>query len=205
MRALMTRNEFLRRFYLQPAPKVSWRGPLWDDIQLHQSAVLVALQERNHGLDLILTRRPAHMRFHAHQICFAGGRQDPNDACLQATALREAEEELGLKEHQVELIAPLPTQPVLTRFMIHPYLAFIDPNVQLVPDPNEVQEVIRAPLHRALDHSSHFTQKVERLLYHELVFIPMDGQVIWGATAAIIRRLADHIYPQRRALYRPVR
>ncbi|RUO35268.1 CoA pyrophosphatase [Aliidiomarina sanyensis] len=200
----MHREQFLQKFYLRPQPNVPWQSP---EMQhgFRPSAVLVALQERDHGLDLILTRRSANLRFHAHQICFAGGRRDDEDPHLMATALREAEEEIGLRPDQVEVIATLPPQPVLTRYMIHPYLGFIAPDVQLAPEPGEVQEIVRVPLARVLQHEQHFIQPIDRAIYHELVFIPLDGQVIWGATAAIIRRLADHLYPERQALYRPVR
>lgn len=200
----MNRTEFLQRFYLHPQPQVTWPLSSQSD-SLRPSAVLVALQETARGLDIILTRRATHLRFHAQQICFAGGRSDTQDKNLLATALREAREEIGVQSSHIDVIAPLPPQPVLTRFMIHPYLAFIDRNAVFTPDPREVQEIIRVPVHFALQHTQHFVQPIERDLYQELVFIPFAGQVIWGATAAIIRRLADHIHPAQKGLYRPVR
>jgi len=196
----MNRQQFLQRFLLQPPPQ-----PEWPARSLRQSAVLVALQEQPYGLDLILTRRAKHLRNQPHQLCFAGGRQDETDHSLLHTALREAEEELGINPSQVEIIGDLPSQPVLNNFMIHPYIGFIAPQVQLRPDPSEVAEVLRFPLTALLAHSLHHTTRVERLLYHELVFIPVNGQLIWGATAAIIRRLADQIHPQHKHLQLPFR
>lgn len=199
----MNRQQFLQQFLLYPQPNIEWPA-----IDLHQSAVLVALQERPYGLDLILTRRSEHLRNHAQQICFAGGRRDPGDTSLLHTALRELEEELGVSPKQVEILGKLPSQPVLSRFMIHPYIGFIAADVVLRPDPNEVSEVVRVPLQRMLDHGSHYTKqirskRIEQLPYHELVFIPVDGQLIWGATAAIIRRLADQLHPENRHRYLP--
>ncbi|EGN74329.1 NUDIX family protein [Idiomarina sp. A28L] len=199
----MNRQQFLQQFLLYPQPNIDWPS-----IDLHQSAVLVALQERPYGLDLILTRRSENLRNHAQQICFAGGRQDLTDISLLHTALRELEEELGVLPEQVEILGKLPSQPVLSRFMIHPYIGFIAADAVLRPDPNEVSEVVRVPLQRMLDHRTHYTKqikskRIEQLPYHELVFIPIDGQLIWGATAAIIRRLADQLHPENRHLYLP--
>lgn len=196
----MNRQQFLQHFLLQPPVQPEWPAKC-----LRQSAVLVALQERPHGLDLILTRRAEHMRNQPHQLCFAGGRQDKTDPSLLHTALREAEEELGITPEQVEIIGELPCQPVLSNFMIHPYVGFIAPHAQLRPEPGEVSEILRVPLSQVLAHGRHHTTRVERLLYHELVFIPVNGQLIWGATAAIIRRLADQLHPEQKHLHLPFR
>lgn len=193
----MNRDEFLQRFALSNRPEVTWPSHL-----LKPSAVLVALQEQDNGLHFVLTRRPAHMRQHAHQICFAGGRQESADVNLLATALREAEEELGIYAQHIEIIGDLPTQPVLSRSLIHPYIGILPSDLMFQPDPGEVAEILRVPLVTLLNHEHYYTQRVKRLLYHELVFIPYQGQLIWGATAAIIRRLADQIYPERQHLVR---
>lgn len=187
----MNKSEFLSQFLLQPAPATQWQAN-----GLRQSAVLVALQEQPHGLDVILTRRAAHLRSQPHQICFAGGRRDITDSSLLHTALREAEEELGIAPAQVDIVGELPSQPVLNNFMIHPFVGFVAANVTFTPQPSEVAEVLRVPLQRLVQHQHHHITYAERLLYNELVFIPVDGQLIWGATAAIIRRLADQLHPQ---------
>ncbi|RUO22651.1 CoA pyrophosphatase [Aliidiomarina iranensis] len=199
----MNRHQFLQQFLLHPQPSIEW-----PPIELQPSAVFVALQEREHGLDLILTRRAEHLRNHAQQICFPGGRQDHGDGSLLNTALRELEEELGVNSGQIEILGQLPSQPVLSRFMIQPYIGFIANETEFRPDPNEVSEVVRVPLQRLVDHRTHYTKnikskKIQQLPYHELVFIPVDGQLIWGATAAIIRRLADQLYPQNKHLHLP--
>jgi len=199
MNTTITREEFLQRFCLQPT---HW--PDWPTKNLKQSAVLVALQPTENGLNLILTRRSELLRSHRHQICFPGGRADPDDKSLQHTALREAEEELGIQPEDVELIGKLPPQPVLTRYLIQPYIGFIPAGLNLYPDPGEVAHVIQAPLEQILDQRNYFIHRSERLLYNELVFIPFQEQLIWGATAAIIRRLANQIYPQTENLNRPV-
>lgn len=193
----MNRAEFLQAFSFSCTPTV-----VWPDYPLKPSAVLVALQESAHGLEFVLTRRPGHMRQHAHQICFAGGRHEFADDTLLVTALREAEEELGIDPSVVDIIGELPSQPVLSRSMIHPYLGFIPQELNFYPDPGEVEEIVKIPVVRLLNHETYYVQRVKRLLYHELVFIPYQGQLIWGATAAIIRRLADQLYPHRAQLVR---
>jgi len=144
------------------------------------------------------------MRHHAHQICFPGGRLEPSDINLKAAALRETEEELGILSEDIEILGALPSQPVLTRFMIQPFVGIVNPNVPLIPDPNEVAEIITVPLHEMLQQRNHLQIHRVHKMYPIIHFIPWQQQLIWGATAAIIRRLADQLNPTGQEVYRPV-
>ncbi|MBY6064752.1 CoA pyrophosphatase [Pseudidiomarina sediminum] len=194
----MTRDEFLRRFQLhgslepqRPLPK-----------RLRPAAVLVPLWERDGELQLVLTQRSSHLRHHAGQISFPGGRQEPQDTTLFATALREAEEEIGLSPTAVEPVGVLRDHPVISNFCIRPYVVFIHPQQPLRADPNEVAELFTVPLAQVLHQRQHFAYRLERFHYDKVYFIPYQQRNIWGATAGILRELADHVYPEWQRFYR---
>lgn len=192
-------GHFLTQFSLHPpVPKE------WPDYPWCQSAVLIPLRQGASELEVILTRRTAHLRHHADQICFPGGRMDAADGSLLTTALRETHEELGLHPSHIHVLGQLPEQPVLSRFMIQPYIGLVDPKAELIREPNEVAEVLSVPLRLLLDQRNHLQVKRNHPVHSTVHFIPWQGQLIWGATAAIIRGLADQINPQGKSLYRPV-
>lgn len=197
----MTRQlkQFITQFNLQPPQPKRWPAHTWQ-----QSAVLIPLRQGRHELEVVLTRRTAHLRHHADQICFPGGRVDICDPSLQATALRETQEELGLPPEQVTILGELPQQAVLSRFMIQPYLGLIATDAHFQPAAYEVAEVLTVPLRLLLDQSNHLQVQRKDPIHPTIHFIPWQGQLIWGATAAIIRGLADQINPQQKNLYQPV-
>jgi|SRR5690554_1890768 len=194
--------EFSAHFNLHPAQPSVW--PKSHTQQLRASAVLVPLVETPTGLHVVLTRRTAHLRHHANQICFPGGSRDASDHSLLHTALRETEEELGIQAGNINLLGALPPQPVLTKFMIQPYLGVVPANTAYKVQTNEVAEVFHVPLRTLMDQRNHLQFKREHPIYPVVHFIPYQHYLIWGATAAIIRRLADQMNPAGKHLYRPV-
>ena len=115
------------------------------------AAVLVGLVDRRDGPALLLTQRTEHLRDHAGQICFPGGRIEPGDESAAAAALREAEEEIGLDPARVGILGNLPAYQTVTGFRIHPVIGWISPPFELRPDPFEVAEAFEVPLHFVLD------------------------------------------------------
>jgi 8-oxo-dGTP pyrophosphatase MutT (NUDIX family) len=194
----MTRDEFLRRFQLHH--KRQQERPLLK--RLRPAAVLIPLWERDNELHVVLTQRSNHLRHHAGQISFPGGRQEHDDADLYATALREAYEEIALKPNDVECIGVLQDYPVISNFLIRPYVAFITPTQPLQADPGEVEEIFTVPLAHLMQQQQHFAYRLRRFIYDQVYFIPYQHRNIWGATAGILRELADHVYPERHTLYR---
>ena len=194
----MTRDEFLHRFQLNSAPLV--KRPL--SKRLRPSAVLVALIERDGELHVILTQRSAQLRHHAGQISFPGGRQEPQDPDLYATALREAHEEIGLAPTDVTLVGQLQDYPVISNFLIRPYVAFVQPSAPLVRQQREVAEIFTVPLREVLHQNHHYVYRLQRFIYDQVYFIPYQQRNIWGATAGILRELSDHVYPERQFLFR---
>lgn len=194
----MTRDEFLHRFFLHNAPVVKRPAPK----RLRPAAVLIALWERDGELHVILTLRSAKLRHHANQISFPGGRQEPADKNLYETALREAHEEIGLDPADVQLVGQLQDYPVISNFMVRPYVALVNPSTPLVPQEREVAEIFTVPMHHVMQQREHFVYRLQRFLYDQVYFIPYQHRNIWGATAGILRELADHLYPEHRPLFR---
>ncbi|GIU28023.1 CoA pyrophosphatase [Shewanella sp. MBTL60-007] len=162
--------------------------------ELRQAAVLIALYERGQELELILTRRPIHLRAHPGQISFPGGKVERSDPSHQFTALREAEEEIGLLRSNVEVIGALPAHKTFTGFEITPFVGIVKQPFDPILDPGEVDEYFTVPLSFLLKrynrHTQHFKRKGRQYPVH---FIPYQGYFIWGATAAMIDLLCRHL------------
>jgi 8-oxo-dGTP pyrophosphatase MutT (NUDIX family) len=142
---------------------------------------------------LVLTRRRGDLRRHAGEISFPGGRRDSEDASLRETALREAEEEIGLERERVEVIGELPpTSTFATNYVIHPFVATIPEGLAWRLSAKEVDEVLELPL-RELRTSRTTTQLERRGVTFTTQAFVLDGNVIWGATARIIEDLLGRL------------
>jgi 8-oxo-dGTP pyrophosphatase MutT (NUDIX family) len=140
---------------------------------------------------VVLTRRRSDLRRHAGEISFPGGRQDPEDADLSVTALREAEEEIGLAREAVTLIGTLPAVSTFaTNYRIHPFVGTIAPNQHWLPSPHEVDAVLELPL-AALRQSRTRTEIERRGISFETDAYVLDGHLIWGATFRILEDLLE--------------
>jgi 8-oxo-dGTP pyrophosphatase MutT (NUDIX family) len=161
-----------------------------------QAAVLVALFVRaaTGQADLVLTKRRADLRRHAGEISFPGGRRDGEDADLQATALREAEEEIGLARAQVSVLGTLPaTSTFATNYVIHPFVGAIPQGLAWRLSPKEVDEVLELPL-QALREGRTRTRLERRGISFETDAYVVGEHLIWGATARIIEHLLASDY-----------
>jgi 8-oxo-dGTP pyrophosphatase MutT (NUDIX family) len=155
------------------------------------AAVLIGVVDRADGPTVLLTQRTAHLRDHAGQISFPGGRMEPEDADAAAAALREAEEEIGLPPGRVEVIGAIAPYDTVTGFRIHPVVGWVTPPFNLVPDPFEVADIFEVPLAFVLDPANHerHTHESGRLRRHYYV-LPYRGRRIWGATAGMLVNLS---------------
>jgi len=152
-----------------------------------QSAVLVPLIKRPDGLSVLFTERASHLRNHAGQISFPGGRIEDDDADPIAAALRETEEEIGLPRRYVRTIGYLPEHLVLTGYRIIPVVGLIEPGFTLKLDPGEVAAAFEVPLSYLLNPEHHVS--VDRVLGDVTIHahdIPYGERLIWGATASIV-------------------
>jgi len=160
---------------------------------LTDAAVLIAAIDRPRPT-LLLTRRTAHLRHHAGQVAFPGGRIDPDDDGPVAAALREAHEEVALDSRQVEVVGITDLYETGTGYSITPVLAVIPPGLALVANPDEVASVFEVSLETVLDPASHQRRTGEwKGRERRFYVIEADGQEIWGATAAMLVNLSRRL------------
>lgn len=182
-------DRFLLPLPQHPRPQETQAKPL------KQAAVLVPIVVREGGPTLLLTRRADHLRSHAGQVSFPGGRIEAQDKAPSDAALREAFEEIGLDKKFVMLKGALPPMETGTGFLVHPVVGLIEPGFLLKIDASEVAEVFEVPLSFLQDprnherHYVHFGDR-ERIYYA----IRYDGHTIWGATAGMIVELYQTLY-----------
>ena len=142
------------------------------------AAVLAPLFERGGEAHVWLVRRPQSMRSHAGQVAFPGGKHDPLDPTLLATALREANEELGIDPGDVDVLGSLDDINTITGFTISPWVGWLSRDVPVRPNPTEVERAFAAPLRAFLQPQTGSWPR------HGWT---IDGELVWGATAAIVR------------------
>lgn len=159
---------------------------------LRDAGVLVAV--RADTGNLILTTRSARLKHHPGQIAFAGGKKDDVDPDVIATALREAQEEIGLPPEQVEVLGKLPSHETVTSFTVTPVLALVHGPFEPVPETGEVAEVFEVPLSH-LSNSANFRIEGRRWQGRKRYYYsaPYGPYYIWGATARILRSLSDRL------------
>ncbi|MDR2187689.1 MAG: CoA pyrophosphatase [Azonexus sp.] len=159
---------------------------------LTPAAVLFPIVRHPARATVLLTQRTAHLRDHAGQVSFPGGRVEAVDTSPIETALRESEEEIGLPREQVEILGFLPEYRTGTGFRVTPVVALVEPPLVLHPDPFEVAEVFEVPLAFLLDPANHQQHAAHyRGALRHYYAMPYDGHFIWGATAGMIRSLSE--------------
>jgi 8-oxo-dGTP pyrophosphatase MutT (NUDIX family) len=165
-----------------------------DDQPLTPAAVLFPIVLRDGGQTVLLTQRTAHLRDHAGQISFPGGRVEEEDLSPSHTALRETEEEIGLPRERIEILGFLPEYRTGTGFRVTPVVALVLPPFELQPDPFEVAEVFEVPLAFLLDPANHQQHSLHhRGALRHYFAMPYGDYFIWGATAGMIRSLSERL------------
>ena len=170
----------------------TWHLPgLLDEIPPEEgevrAAVLIPLYEGGGEVRTILTKRPMHMPTHAGDLAFPGGKPHTDDGGPVDTALREAYEEVGIAESSVDVIGYLePIHTVAYDRMVVPVVGRLSEEPSLVIDSNEVAKVLQPPLAPFFDEAN---WRYEMWQNHRVFFFDLDDEVLWGATAAMVRRL----------------
>jgi len=158
------------------------------------AAVLIPVIARSSGMTVLLTQRTAHLRDHAGQISFPGGRCEPEDGSARATALREAQEEVGIEPGQVEVLAELAAYSTSTGFRVTPVIGLVTPPLDLRLDDFEVAEVFEVPLTFFLDAANYRRESLEYCgALREYWAVPWQGYYVWGATAGMLVGLREYL------------
>ena len=156
--------------------------------KLRPAGVLAPVLETHRGLELLLTKRSSALKHHPGQIAFPGGKQDEGDADVEAAALREAREEVGLPIEQVEVLGTLPVHETVTGFNVTPTVGLVHGDFELIPEPGEVEEIFTVPLTHVLDETNFVIEgrrwRGQRRSYFA---VPFGPYYIWGATARMLR------------------
>jgi 8-oxo-dGTP pyrophosphatase MutT (NUDIX family) len=183
-------RENLRRVLLAPEEAIS--------LEVHgrtDAAVLVPLYVEDDELHLVFTKRREDLRRHPGEISFPGGRYEQGESDLRATALREAEEEIGLPRDAVDIVGALqPTPTIATGYSVYPFVGLISPGRTWTLSPREVAEVLELPASALLSGYARRRLVPRGLPIRTDTYLVGDN-LIWGATARILADLFDRIGP----------
>jgi 8-oxo-dGTP pyrophosphatase MutT (NUDIX family) len=160
-----------------------------------QAAVLVGLVEREAGYSVLLTRRSDNLRRHTGQVAFPGGRRDPGETAWE-TALREAEEEIGLDRAFVSLAGLASPMLTGTGYVITPVVGFVREGFRLQANPDEVADIFETPFGFLMDPANHQEHEYQMKNGATRRYYAMthEDRFIWGATAGILRALYERLY-----------
>lgn len=184
MLAMNLSMELIRTFF------ATYKARELHDSSLTHAGVLVLLFRKGHELHLLLTKRTDEVEHHKGQISFPGGAANGEDANIEATALREAEEEIGLPASAVEVLGRFDDISTPTGFLITPVVGYVHSIPALALNSEEVVEVIEVPLSFFLEkRNERFEKRVLEGKVFDVCFYDFGRHVIWGATAKIIRSI----------------
>lgn len=152
-----------------------------------ESAVLVPLVERDGDPHLLFTKRASHLAEHPGQMSFPGGGREPSDETLEATALRECHEEIGLHPGEAEIVGRLDDIETTTNYAVSPFVAHI-PDREYTPDEREVAEVVVLSVDDLTDPENYEAERRDHPEYGPVLvhFFHVDGYTVWGATGRIL-------------------
>lgn len=162
--------------------------------RLRPAGVLVPVSLAGDVPSVILTKRSSRLKHHPGQIAFPGGKQDEGDASVGDAALREAWEEIGLPRELPRVLGTLPFHETVTSFRVTPVVALIDQPFEARPEPGEVEEVFEVPLEHLLEPGNFIVEsRIWQGTRRYYFTVPFGPYYIWGATARMLRGLAERM------------
>jgi 8-oxo-dGTP pyrophosphatase MutT (NUDIX family) len=154
------------------------------------AGVLIPIIDHHEELSVLLTRRAEHLRYHAGQVSFPGGRMEEGDSSIEVTALREAHEEVGISPGEVEIAGYLDPVLTITGYTVTPVVGLVASGVALAIDPGEVQHAFEVPLSFLLDdRNAHASTRMLHGVSVPILEYRFASERIWGATANIVKIL----------------
>lgn len=182
-------------FDLHPHGRPGYADP---ERKLKPAGVLVPIVNRPQGQTILLTQRTAHLKKHAGQISFPGGGWEQQDPHIEATALRETEEEIGLHQQKIEVLGQLSLYETSTAYGVTPVVGWIEPPFDVIIDEFEVAEVFEVPLDWIMDRKHHRQEtRVRDGRRRHYYVMPYERWFIWGATAGMLVNLVDVLENKR--------
>jgi 8-oxo-dGTP pyrophosphatase MutT (NUDIX family) len=153
-----------------------------------RAAVLIPILPLGNEFCFLLTQRTHKVETHKGQISFPGGIQEDSDPSLLQTALRETWEEIGLAQHAIHILGEFDEYLSITGLIVTPFAAYIGGPLNLVPNPDEVDEILRVPFSTFRDsHCLRVETRVRQGVERKVYFYDFEGKEIWGLTAQIVR------------------
>jgi len=162
-----------------------------DDAE-RQAAVVAPVVDRSDGDALLFTKRADHLGQHPGQMSFPGGGREPSDSDLEATARREADEEIGLQSEEVDIVGRLDDIPTVSDYSVRPFVSRI-PDREYVPDEREVAEIAVLPVEELADLDNYESERRDHPYYGDirLHFFRVRGYTVWGATGRMLVQLLE--------------
>ncbi|MFB6177026.1 MAG: CoA pyrophosphatase [Halobaculum sp.] len=157
-----------------------------------RAAVLAPVFSREGEHHVIFTRRADDLGEHPGQMSFPGGGAEPEDADLRATALREADEEIGLTPGEVSVVGQLDEIETVSEYAVSPFVGRV-PDRRYVPDDREVAEIVSVPVSELTDRDNYESERRDHPRYGSirLHFFHVDGYTVWGATGRMLVQLLE--------------
>ncbi|TEW53276.1 CoA pyrophosphatase [Psychromonas sp. RZ22] len=192
----MNKQHFLNRFILQQTRSTILSPHLLSQQNktFKKAAILMPIVQRESGLQIILTQRALHLKHHAGQVSFPGGKYELSDNSLALTALRETEEEIGIDKNKIQLIGNLSPLITTTGYHITPFIGFVDNAHKIVIDQGEVKECFEVPFSFALNRNNFSKQHLIANRKRHFTYCSVyQNHLIWGATAQMLINLQQHL------------
>lgn len=185
---------------VMPPGSTRWPERMREQLKgtLTPAGVLVPIMQREAELTVLLTQRSAELKHHAGQVSFPGGRMEEQDATIEATALRETEEEVGIEPQHVSVLGFLTTMPTITGYAVTPVVGMVSGDAVLRIDPTEVEYTFEVPLPYLMDSANdvHTVWAAKGQKSVPMIEIHWQQERIWGATAFMILALRKALLKQ---------